>query len=104
MKTIITELKRIRSANIFDLNPHTGICGNIVSDVYAEWYINRDAFFKLWIRYSGDISYPIPITDGDAYDTSEDQYYGSEIWAGEQLEMRHSLLEHMIKCFKDFES
>ena len=101
MKTIVDELKRIRTGAIggVGITTFTGICGNVGFQVFDIWDDHKDEFFMSWEHYSGNISFPIPVTDEDEYEDAEDQYYGYEIWEGKQLEMRISLLDHLIKCF-----
>lgn len=77
-----------------------GICENIDSylffndiDMFAP---NLEEQFKSWEHFSGRTVFPVPSSDPTL---SPQEFYqlSNNLWWGEQLEYRISLLNHIIK-------
>lgn len=77
-----------------------GICENIDSYLFFN---DRDMFsptleeqFKSWEHFSGKTIFPVPSSDPKL---SPQGFYqlADNLWVGEQLEYRVSLLNHIIK-------
>ena len=78
-----------------------GICGYVshVVDVrgYRLWAYKKTGWFKSWPQFSGIECYPIP-PNGTAYEEPEDAFEEVyNLWVDEQLELRISLIKHLIK-------
>lgn len=93
------------------LKQHMGICGNLELMALApeESVTEKDAellqdMFKTWPQYSGNKFYPIPSWSYRVAGVSYPQHGSSylqhaccrTLWEDEQLELRQSLLRHMI--------
>jgi hypothetical protein len=82
------------------INSRHGICNNII--VYSTkngkptWH-HMDELCKDWHHFSGNRSFPVPgsITE---YEKAQDK---DELWKGEQLVYRISLLNHCIKKLEE---
>lgn len=72
-----------------------GVCHAINGD------INRE-YIKSWSEFSGDEIYPIFDDTNEEYDTPSDQFSDiHNLWEGEQLNKRLSLLDHLINCYEN---
>ena len=75
--------------------PNMGICYNLARIRQQYFAANtRDqgvlllCLWRDWPAYTGNTVYPVPNNDGNALH--------KQPWCGEQRELRHQLLEHMI--------
>lgn len=93
----------------------TGICDRI-SDIVAGitnqhmTYDQLEGCFLTWEGFSGDLSYPLPLTTDflqqwrdcpDKRTPEEWVYYNCLLWEGEQERMRRSLCKHIQKCIRE---
>lgn len=63
------------------------------------WYLHSHIAFEAWPQFSGDTEFPVP---GTSVSSAEAQYYrSSERWVGPQLELRLSLIRHLIEYFEE---
>ena len=69
-----------------------GICGNWSEESGLDEfsYILVETFSPSWDKFSGDPSIPVV---GD--------YFSSKLWEGEQLELRLSLIDHILKRLEE---
>lgn len=97
----------VRAWSIYEwFKEEAGICDNL-NDL--AFFVNNDEYigdtrasriilkhFDSWEHFSGDLGYPIH--DKDREGNPEDQFYklGNSKWDGYALEMRISLLKHLI--------
>jgi len=88
---LITE---ISNGDISNIDTRCGICGNVrrlarlaESHVSVCNYLSQ--FWVNWPEYSGQWQFPI---SGAA------DYYGQNLWEGEQLRLRISLCKFLLTC------
>ena len=72
--------------NVF--NTRYGICYNLMNKIEDCVFLFVSINCEDWEFYSGRTSYPVV----EPY-----RYYGGCYWVGEQLELRLSLIDHLIK-------
>lgn len=53
-----------------------------------------------WEYYSGDSMFPVPCGDLSPEEGFDDHFNDFALWTGEQLELRISLIEHLIEHFR----
>ena len=99
--SILDELRELHakaSAGDFSgIDIRTGICGQLSTDINTDYY-------KSWPLFSGLESFPVFDSSDVIFDRPVDQYhYIGSLWQGRQLELRLSLLEHLIKCYESDE-
>ena len=75
----------------YSLDKKHSICGNIWNNLSYEHEIDIQ-HFKSWKHYSGDEDYPV--LGKDVYDKT------SNLWIGEQLELRLDLVKHLVNCYE----
>ena len=95
---IIDILKEIKEKGPF--KEDSGICYNLEVGLYEKYCLRVDGVKLVggispsWEHFSGLAGFPV---DGKYF------YYSitGQLWKGEQLELRHSLIEHIIKTLKE---
>ncbi len=93
---ILDQIKQLKEDAINGCVKYTqqGICDNI------KYRINYD-YFKSWTGFSGKTNFPVFDKLDLDNTTPEDQFMGIEnLWQGRQLELRLSLIDHLIKCYE----
>ena len=105
---LLAILKNIK-AKVSDTD--TGICGNVAvlgrqrNLSFADrTRMGRYAMplFETWDNYSGKVFYPVPadyhnMPSARQFEMCADEDHPSKYWEGKQGELRHDLLDHMIK-------
>ena len=72
-----------------------GLCSNIANQMMVV------AISRYWNYYSGDMLYPVPITE-KRFATKVKQYSLGEKWEGKQLKLRLELAEFLLLNFNEF--
>lgn len=115
-KAVLSRLIDILRDNQAAQNIEGGICE--IVDLYdgRQGYLSfykdrssRPSIFADWKYYTGDHTFPVPIRgDYQVYDKVDVVYnivYGNGdymlLWQGEQLELRRSLIMHLLKVWHE---
>ena len=75
----------------YSLDKNRSICGNMWNNLSYVHEIDT-RHFKSWRSYSGNEDYPV--LGKDVYDKT------SNLWIGEQLELRLDLVKHLVNCYE----
>lgn len=102
-----TILKTERRTFLFE--PSSGICGLVSQGVKAHTGNDRMVgtalryCFERWPEFSGNFSYPVPLTKGAGGSASPSRAF--EVlphWAGDQLKLRQDLLNFIVETLSRF--
>ena len=75
-----------------------GICEQLNKlDMYYSQYKALKAAMRTWEHYSGYEYYPVPSSAPHAWDARAYYHRWDNLWEGNQLMLRRSLLRHMIR-------
>jgi len=76
------------------LNPASGICPNITLSSFGvvDGYDMVVRYCREWPEFSGDCGFPV--SGWDVYSS------GRSLWAGNQLKLRLSLINHIMDCIE----
>ena len=82
------------------VDPTLGICNSLSARngrLYCRVVDLLDDITETWPKFSGSVVYPIPC-DGTDYTCPADCFNGTvDLWEGTQGELRHELLQFVIK-------
>lgn len=80
-----------------------GVCATLLNylDTVCEQSLQDilNPVFLSWTHFSGDCDFPVPVTS-EAFTTVASQYAFGDKYEGKQLELRLSLLQHIINELK----
>lgn len=100
-KILLAALEELRKKG--PISVHAGICYN-VQEIAGDDYLAEIMAIALgWGHHSGNCAYPIPSTI-DGQSSPVFCYDSSELWQGEQLDLRHSLIDYLIAKIKNEEA
>lgn len=98
MQEIIEACQHLLDIGPYDLED--GICENIDSYYFfndiEEFTPDLSEYFKTWEHFSGSTTFPVPSSDPDKTPQAFYQLCDN-LWQGQQLEYRVSLLNHIIQ-------
>lgn len=93
---IIKELKKLKKDAVS--GSITNTCAGICHFVKYEIKIR---YIESWKYYSGQTDFPVFDPENKLYKRPSHQYGGiRNLWEGRQLELRLSLIDHLIKCYE----
>ena len=92
----LKELVALAEAGSFGtINTSYGVC-YATRDIYISRAI-IDCKITTWEHFSGNLTYPIPVTSSRYGDSGTQYCETKNLWRGKQLTMRISYMKHLIK-------
>lgn len=96
LSAVLDALIRVKGGEIALLE--YGICFNVKELLIKEGYYSYGGvlsdLYRRWVKFSGDISYPVPDPRGG--DARYAYKFTASLWEGEQGALRYELLDFLI--------
>lgn len=105
---VIAAVQELLNGNI--KHKRWGICGNLrmlLPNYIVAAYLEEaclDACFRAWLKYSGNIAFPIPDPAGgsvqDIYEGTDDKWKEGSAYTALRIELCHFIIDYLKRYYR----